>query len=210
MNITPGDPLFQLKHLDFLSNWTDSCFNTIPKGIKYFKGVKIFQGQGVGGFIRIITGLPLPTTPRTKINHELKFVKIYNGAGKSKPKNPFRLTRNAFKNFLQNFLLKKLFNGIFYWLTDWLPDWLMPSWLRLRAWFFDCSMSLRPKGCLLPCRYGYDTFFIDLAGSSFVSHSSLLPTKGVDFVVGMWWLQFQMEIVYNFNRPRFSPLFTPQ
>jgi len=44
---------------------------------------------------------------------------------------------------------------------------------------------------------------MDLLGPSFVSHSSLLTTKGVDFVVGMWWLQF---LIHNFHRPRFSTL----
>jgi len=35
--------------------------------------------------------------------------------------------------------------------------------------------------------------------SSFVSLSSLLTTKSVDFVVGMWWLPFVTEIVCNFH-----------
>jgi len=87
---------------------------------------------------------------------------------------------------------------------------LTRQWLRLWAWFFRYSMLLQPERCLLPCRYTYNTFFMDLPGSPFVSHSSLLPTKGVHFVVGTWWLQFQTEIVHNFHRLRFSTLFTPQ
>jgi len=74
------------------------------------------------------------------------------------------------------------------------------------AWVFCCSMLLQPERCLLPCCCTYNAFFMDLPGPSFVSHSSLLTTKGVNFVVGPLWLQFLTEILCNFHRPRFSTL----
>jgi len=61
--------------------------------------------------------------------------------------------------------------------------------------------------CLLAHWSRYNTFFIDLPGPSFVSHSSSLTTK-VDFVVGPWWLKW---IIHNFHRFSNSKLiFTPQ
>jgi len=45
----------------------------------------------------------------------------------------------------------------------------------------------------------YNAFFIDLPEPSFLSHSTLLTTKSINFVVGTWWLPFITEIVHNFH-----------
>jgi len=111
--------------------------------------------------------------------------------GNTKPKKAFRLILNTFKKLLQN--LKKLLNGIFYCLTNWcLQTHITQQWLRLRAWFFRCSMSLQHERCLLPYRCTCNAFFMDLPRLSFVSHSSLFTTKSVDCT---WWLPFLPEIV---------------
>jgi len=62
----------------------------------------------------------------------------------------------------------------------------MPSDKRnlIMAKDMDCSTLLHPWMCLLAHRSMYNTFFMVLPGPSFVSHSSSLTTKGVDFVVG--------------------------
>ena len=49
--------------------------------------------------------------------------------------------------------------------------------------FFHCSTLLRPERCILAHRSMYNTFFMDLPVSSFVSHLSLLTAKSVDLVV---------------------------
>jgi len=48
-------------------------------------------------------------------------------------------------------------------------------------------------------RSTYNTFFMDLPGPSFVSHSSLFTTKGVDFAVGKWWLHESSVIFINLD-----------
>jgi len=65
---------------------------------------------------------------------------------------------------------------------------------------FCCSTSFQPERCLLPCCYTYNKLCPPLCP---------IPTKGVNFVVGTWWLPIQTEIFCNFHRPRFSTLFTP-
>jgi len=43
-----------------------------------------------------------------------------------------------------------------------------------------------------------------LHGLTFVSHSPLLTTKSVDFVVGTWWFPFVMEIICDFHSDYFD------
>ena len=48
---------------------------------------------------------------------------------------------------------------------------------------FSLFTSLQPDRCLLAYHSTYNTFFMDLPVSSFVSHSSLLTAKSVDLAV---------------------------
>jgi len=111
--------------------------------------------------------------------------------GKTKPKQAFRSTRNAFKKLLKNYLTEffseclPCLPALPACLSVCLPSDLCNSTMaKATGLFFHCLTSLQPERCLLPYRYAYNVFFMDLARPSFVSHSSLLSTKSVNFVVG--------------------------
>jgi len=81
--------------------------------------------------------------------------------------------------------------------TNWLSNWYLQTcvtqqWLRLWAWFFAIQFRFSPRGAFWPYHRTCNAFFMDLPVPS---HSSLLTTKSVNFVVGMWWVPFVMEII---------------
>ena len=110
--------------------------------------------------------------------------------GKTKPKQVFRSTQNAFKKLPQSL---KIYIYLMEFSTDWPTDrptdwstnWCLQTSItqRLRAWFFYCSMSLQPKRCLLAYHSTSNTFFRDLPESSIVFHSSLLTVNSISLVV---------------------------
>ena len=55
--------------------------------------------------------------------------------------------------------------------------------IMAKAMGFIFSLLLQPDTFLLAYRSTYNAYFMDLAVSSFLSHSSLLTSKGVDLVV---------------------------
>jgi len=70
-----------------------------------------------------------------------------------------------------------------------------PTIAKATGLIFCCSMLFQSEGCFLPYCCTITAFFVDLPVPSFVSHSSFLTAKSVDFVVGM---SFTMEIIHNF------------
>jgi len=107
---------------------------------------------------------------------------------------------------LQNFFLK-LCNGIFYWLTN-CPMLSGKHNLRdtgLIFLLFDIA-SAQEVPFEAPL---FIQTVINLSVPSFVSHSSLLTTKSVNFVVCTSWLPFIMEIIHNFHHSRYFDYWGP-
>jgi len=132
-----------------------------------------------------------------KISHN--FFRWQYWLGKTKPKQPFRLTWNTFKRLLKNMEFS----------TDWLTTWCLQTrvtwqWLRLLVCFFftvQCRFSPRGAFCHVAVHTMHSSWTYQ--GPPLCPFHLCSPWKGVNFLVGTWWLQFLFR---NFLRPRFSTL----